>query len=44
MRSLLKILAVTIFVGEGLASPVEMEKRDNITLKAPIEVPFSEHW
>jgi hypothetical protein len=44
MQTLLKILAVVLFVGEGLASPIEVEKRDNVTLKAPIVATPSEHW
>lgn len=42
MRSLLKSLAVILFVGIG--SAIEVEKRDNVTLKAPIVATPSEHW
>jgi hypothetical protein len=44
MRSLLKFLAVLVSARFGLASQIGVEKRDNVTLKAPIVATPSEHW
>ena len=43
MRSLLKTLAVLLFCG-FVQGAIVVEKRDNITLKAPIVATPSEHW
>lgn len=42
MRSLLQSLAFLVVVGAGNA--VEVEKSDNVTLKAPIVATPSGHW
>ena len=44
MQSLLKILALMVFVGGVRGDPIDVEKRDNVTLKAPIVATPSEHW
>ena len=44
MRSLLKFFGVLISARLVLASAIEVEKRDNVTLKAPIVAVPSEHW
>jgi hypothetical protein len=44
MRSLVKFLIVLFLVALGRASAIEVEKRDNITLKTPIVATPSEHW
>ena len=44
MRSLLKFSALGLCLRQVFGAAVDLEKRDNITLKAPVVAEPSEHW
>jgi hypothetical protein len=44
MRTLLNFAVTFVFLGSVIAEEIELVKRDNITLKAPIVAQTSETW